>query len=74
MAAQNKTLFVVHHDLQSVQKYFDWMILLNVHLVASGPTKEVYTEENIQKAYGGKLTLLSNVRNIIANTEFPKEH
>lgn len=73
MAAQNKTLLVVHHDLQSVQQYFDWMILLNVHLIASGPTDEVYTEENIQKAYGGKLTLLSNVRNIIANTEFPKE-
>jgi manganese/zinc/iron transport system ATP- binding protein len=73
MALENKTLLVVHHDLQSVQKYFDWMILLNVHLVASGPTNEVYNEENIQKAYGGRLTLLSNVRNIMANTEFPKE-
>jgi manganese/zinc/iron transport system ATP- binding protein len=73
MALENKTLLVVHHDLQSVQKYFDWMILLNVHLVASGPTNEVYNEENIQKAYGGRLTLLSDVRNIIANTEFPKE-
>lgn len=73
MAGQNKTLFVVHHDLQSVQNYFDWMILLNVHLVASGPTVEVYTEENIQKAYGGRLTLLSDIRNRIANTEFPEE-
>lgn len=73
MASESKTLLVVHHDLQSVQNYFDWMILLNVHLVASGPTQEVYNEENIQKAYGGKLTLLSNVRNIMANTEFPKE-
>lgn len=73
MASENKTLLVVHHDLQSVQNYFDWMILLNVHLVAAGPMSETYTEENIQKAYGGKLTLLSNVRNIIANTEFPKE-
>lgn len=73
MALENKTLLVVHHDLQSVRNYFDWMILLNVHLVASGPTSEVYSEENIQKAYGGRLTLLSDVRNIIANTEFPKE-
>jgi manganese/zinc/iron transport system ATP- binding protein len=73
MASENKTLLVVHHDLQSVQNNFDWMILLNVHLVAAGPISETYTEENIQKAYGGKLTLLSNVRNIIANTEFPKE-
>jgi manganese/zinc/iron transport system ATP- binding protein len=73
MASEDKTLLVVHHDLQSVRNYFDWMILLNVHLVASGPTDEVYNEENIQKAYGGKLTLLSDVRNIIANTEFPKE-
>lgn len=71
MSEENKTLMVVHHDLQSVKKYFDWAILLNVNLIACGPTEEAFTDENIQKAYGGKLTLLSDVRNILGNTNYP---
>lgn len=70
MSEENKTLIVVHHDLQSVKKYFDWIIMLNVNLVAYGPTETTFTEENIQKTYGGKLTLLSDVRNILANTPY----
>src|SRR5690554_1566454 len=73
MSGQGKTLMVVHHDLQSVKRYFDWTILLNVNLIACGPTEEVFTDENIQKAYGGKLTLLSSVRNVLANQPFPQE-
>lgn len=73
MSEDNKTLMVVHHDLQSVRKYFDWTILLNVNLIACGPTDSTFTDENIQKAYGGKLTLLSDVRNMIANTQYPNK-
>jgi manganese/zinc/iron transport system ATP- binding protein len=32
-----------------------------MRLVAAGPTKEVFTEDNLQKTYGGKLTLLEEV-------------
>jgi manganese/zinc/iron transport system ATP- binding protein len=53
-----KTMVIVHHDLQTVEEYFDHVILLNMRVVASGPTKEVFTSENLQKTYGGKLTLL----------------
>jgi manganese/zinc/iron transport system ATP- binding protein len=56
---QGKTVFVVHHDLQTVQEYFDWVMLLNLRLVNFGPTREVFTPENIQRAYGGKLVLLT---------------
>jgi manganese/zinc/iron transport system ATP- binding protein len=56
---QGKTCVVVHHDLQTVPTYFDHVILLNMRVVASGPTAEVFTEENLKKTYGGKLTLLS---------------
>lgn len=73
MSAENKTLMVVHHDLQSVTNYFDWTILLNVNLVACGPTDTTFTDENIQKAYGGKLTVLSDVRNILGNTLYPNK-
>ena len=55
---QGKTVLVVHHDLQTVPEYFDWVVLLNMRVVESGPTKDVFTKENLQKTYGGKLTLL----------------
>ena len=58
---QGKTIIVVHHDLHSVPEYFDRLILLNLRMVASGPTSEVFTEANLQKTYGGKLTLLEEV-------------
>lgn len=70
MARENKTLMVVHHDLQSVKKYFDWTVLLNVNLIASGSTEDTFTEENIQKTYGGKLTLLSDVRTVLAHSDY----
>jgi len=56
-----KTCLVVHHDLSSVTRYFDWLVLLNMRVVASGPTEEVFTRENLQKTYGGKLSLLDDV-------------
>ncbi len=55
---RGKTVLVVHHDLQTVPEYFDDVILLNMRVVAFGPTSEVFTKENLQKTYGGKLTLL----------------
>lgn len=70
MSEEDKTLMVVHHDLQSVKEYFDWTLLLNVNLIANGPTETTFTDENIQKAYGGKLTLLSDVRNVLGNTDY----
>ncbi len=53
-----KTLVVVHHNLETVPEYFDWVILLNVRVIASGPVEEVFTREAIQKAYGGRMTFL----------------
>jgi manganese/zinc/iron transport system ATP- binding protein len=58
---QNKTIVVVHHDLHTVPHYFDYLVLLNTRLVAAGLTDEVFTEDNLQKTYGGKLTLLEEV-------------
>jgi manganese/zinc/iron transport system ATP- binding protein len=55
-----KTCLVVHHDLQTVPSYFDHVVLMNMRVVAHGPTQEVFTEDNLKKTYGGKLTLLSD--------------
>jgi len=71
MRAEEKTIMVVHHDLQSAYEYFDWVILLNMRLVASGPKEEVFTTELLQETYGGKLTLLDSLSNFIRRKEFP---
>ncbi|GMB08026.1 metal ABC transporter ATP-binding protein [Thermolongibacillus altinsuensis] len=59
LKAKGKTVLVVHHDLQTVRDYFDWVLLLNKQVIAAGPTEEVFTYENLQKTYGGKLAFLS---------------
>lgn len=61
MKQAGKTPIIVHHDLGTVQQYFDWLILLNMRLVACGPTEDVFTYEQLQKTYGGRLTILSEV-------------
>jgi manganese/zinc/iron transport system ATP- binding protein len=54
-----RTVVVVHHDLQTVPEYFDWVVLLNLRLVAAGPVATTFTPENLQGTYGGRLTQLS---------------
>ncbi|WP_025850070.1 metal ABC transporter ATP-binding protein [Paenibacillus ehimensis] len=55
---QGKTVLVVHHDLATVKQYFDWVILLNVELQGIGPAEEVFTRDNLQQTYGGRLAFL----------------
>ena len=71
MSAEKKTVIVVHHDLQSVARYFDWIILLNMRLVASGPIENAFTPELLQETYGGKLTLLTEISELIQKNRFP---
>ncbi len=61
MRARGKTAVVIHHDLQTVAEYFDYVVLLNMRVVAHGSVKDVFTPENLQKTYGGRLTLLDEV-------------
>ena len=51
---EGKTIVMVHHDLQTVDKYFDWVVMLNRSLVTTGPIKEVFTKANLDKAYQEK--------------------
>jgi manganese/zinc/iron transport system ATP- binding protein len=60
LRAAGKTVLVVHHDLQTVPEYFDWVTLLNVRRIASGPVDEVFTEENLRRTYGGRIGFLSS--------------
>jgi len=54
----NRTVVCVHHDLQTVPEYFDWVALLNMRLVAAGPVSEAFTPQNLHKTYGGRLAIL----------------
>ncbi|MFP3942004.1 MAG: metal ABC transporter ATP-binding protein [Thermoanaerobaculia bacterium] len=57
---QGRTVVAVHHDLQTVAEYFDHVVLLNMRLVAEGPVAETFTSDNLQRTYGGRLTVLSS--------------
>lgn len=63
LRAAGKTVIAVHHDLQTVPEYFDWVTLLNVRCIASGPVDEVFTEENLRLTYGGRVAFLSRGTN-----------
>jgi manganese/zinc/iron transport system ATP- binding protein len=55
---QGKTVFVVHHDLNTVESYFDWIVLLNISLIGCGPVSAVFTPDNLHRAYGKSYALL----------------
>ena len=57
---RGKTVLVVHHDLGTVTQYFDWVTLLNVEVIASGPTAEAFTPENLRRTYGGRVAHLQS--------------
>jgi manganese/zinc/iron transport system ATP- binding protein len=61
LRGQHKTALVVHHDLPTVTEYFDDVLLLNMRIVAAGPVRTVFTEDNLRATYGGKLSLLDQV-------------
>jgi manganese/zinc/iron transport system ATP- binding protein len=60
-----KTMLVVHHDLPTARQYFDMLMLLNMRLVAFGPTEQVFNQELLQTTYGGRLTILSDVAHAV---------
>ncbi|MEL6740189.1 MAG: metal ABC transporter ATP-binding protein [Planctomycetota bacterium] len=66
LRSAGKTVIVVHHDLQTVGEYFDDVMLLNMRIVAAGPVSQVFTQQNLQRTYGGRLTLLSEAAEAIA--------
>ena len=62
---KGKTLLVVHHDLPTARNYFDQLLLLNMRVVAYGETEKVFTYELLQKTYGGRLTILSEMADAV---------
>lgn len=48
-------ILVSTHNLGSVPDYCDHVVLINRKVLAFGPTKEIFTEENLKKTFGGVL-------------------
>lgn len=69
MQQTGKTAIVIHHDLHTVPEYFDSVVLLNMRVVANGPTRSVFTRENLEKTYGGRLTLLDEATEAMRRRE-----
>lgn len=67
LKAEGKTLLIVHHDLTTVQKSFDWVVLLNTCLIDCGPVSEVFHQENLHKAYGSASYLLTEAKKLTLN-------
>lgn len=68
-----KTVIVVHHDLQTAERYFDRLLLLNGHVIAHGPTAKVFVPEILNQTYGGKLTMLTELSTRAARGEGGKK-
>lgn len=52
LQSQGKTLVVVHHDLHTVEEYFDWLVFVQGSIVATGATQEVFTPDNLRRTFG----------------------
>jgi manganese/iron transport system ATP-binding protein len=60
LATAGKTILVVNHDLGESITHFDDLILLNRELIATGSRPEVLTQDNLYRAYGGKVIYFSD--------------
>jgi manganese/zinc/iron transport system ATP- binding protein len=69
LRAGGKTVLVVHHELQTVKQYFDYVILLNMRLIAAGDVATTFTTENLQTTYGGRLTILDDAAEAVRRGE-----
>jgi manganese/iron transport system ATP-binding protein len=52
---EGRVMLVSTHNLGSVPEYCDRAVLLDRTVLASGPTTEVFTQANLERAFGGVL-------------------
>ncbi len=71
MKEAGKTIIVVHHDLETASRYFDWLVLLNTRLIAAGKTEDIFTKEKLNETYGGRLNILTEVGEKLKEGQHP---
>ncbi|WP_115669809.1 manganese/iron ABC transporter ATP-binding protein [Ciceribacter selenitireducens] len=55
LRAEGRVMLVSTHNLGSVPEFCDRTIFVKGTVIASGPTEETFTEENLKTAFGGAL-------------------
>jgi manganese/iron transport system ATP-binding protein len=55
LRASGHLMLVSTHNLGSVPDFCDQVVLINRTILAAGPTAEVFTQKNLEKAFGGVL-------------------
>jgi len=55
-----KTVFVVHHDLAKVERYFDNLLLVNKELYGAGPVQHVFKPQLMQQAYKSPFAVIGD--------------
>lgn len=74
LKAKGNTVVCVHHDLNTVGEYFDYVVLINARLIAAGPAEEVLTKDNLNKTYGGRLSLLNDLTEQMYRSRLDNAH
>ena len=62
LSHEEKTVIVVHHDLQTIREYYEWVFLLNVRQIAFGRVETTFTDENLRLTYGGRHSFIAQTR------------
>lgn len=57
-AAQGKTLIVVNHNLQILDRFAS-VLLLNQIVITQGPPAEALTDANLRRTYGGRMSFVA---------------
>lgn len=52
---QHKTIVVVHHDLNTIKEYFDYIIMINKAVIAQGDVETTFIPENIAETFGQQI-------------------
>ena len=52
LRGDGRSVVVVHHDLGTVRRAFDWALVLNVRAIANGPVDAVLAPDVVARAYG----------------------
>jgi manganese/zinc/iron transport system ATP- binding protein len=63
---EGKLVVVVHHDLRTAVEWFDRVALIDMRLVAAGPTADVLTPDNLRRTYAGRVELLEELGRAVA--------
>lgn len=55
LRGEGRVILVSTHNLGTIPEFCDHLVLVNKRVVAAGPTRETFNEQNLREAFGGVL-------------------